>query len=99
MKLSGGDLLMRALKDEGVKFIFGYPGGAALHIYDAIFKQKIKISNLKSFTVKGYLNFMVCDESKCLPPEDVDFEFKINAAAKLCSILQTSGASYYFYSI
>ena len=31
---------MRALKDEGVKFIFGYPGGAALHIYDAIFKQK-----------------------------------------------------------
>ena len=40
MKLSGGDLLMRALKDEGVKFIFGYPGGAALHIYDAIFRQK-----------------------------------------------------------
>ena len=31
---------MRALKDEGVKFIFGYPGGAALHIYDSIFKQK-----------------------------------------------------------
>jgi len=40
MKLSGGDLLMRALKDEGVKLIFGYPGGAALHIYDAIFRQK-----------------------------------------------------------
>ena len=40
MKLSGGDLLMRALKDEGVKFLFGYPGGAALHIYDAIFRQK-----------------------------------------------------------
>ena len=31
---------MRALKDEGVKFIFGYPGGAALHIYDSIFRQK-----------------------------------------------------------
>jgi glyoxylate carboligase len=41
MKLSGGDLLMRALKDEGVKFVFGYPGGAALHIYDSIFKQKV----------------------------------------------------------
>ena len=40
MKLSGGDMLMRALREEGVKFIFGYPGGAALHIYDAIFKQK-----------------------------------------------------------
>ena len=31
---------MRALREEGVKHIFGYPGGAALHIYDALFKQK-----------------------------------------------------------
>ena len=30
---------MQALHDEGVELIFGYPGGAALHIYDAIFKQ------------------------------------------------------------
>jgi glyoxylate carboligase len=37
--LSGGDMLIRALKDEGVEFVFGYPGGAALHIYDAIFRQ------------------------------------------------------------
>ena len=40
MKYSGGELLLRALREEGVKFIFGYPGGAALHIYDAIFRQK-----------------------------------------------------------
>ncbi len=39
-RLSGGDMLIRALQDEGVDFIFGYPGGAALHIYDAIFKQQ-----------------------------------------------------------
>lgn len=32
-------MLMQALHDEGVELIFGYPGGAALHIYDAIFKQ------------------------------------------------------------
>ena len=38
-KLSGGDMLIRALADEGVDIIFGYPGGAALHIYDAIFRQ------------------------------------------------------------
>jgi len=37
--LSGGEMLLRALHDEGVEFIFGYPGGAALHIYDAIFRQ------------------------------------------------------------
>ena len=37
--LSGGDMLIRALHDEGVELVFGYPGGAALHIYDAIFNQ------------------------------------------------------------
>jgi acetolactate synthase-1/2/3 large subunit len=37
--LSGGDMLIRALHDEGVELIYGYPGGAVLHIYDAIFKQ------------------------------------------------------------
>lgn len=38
--LSGGEALIRALQDEGVEYIFGYPGGAALHIYDAIFQQQ-----------------------------------------------------------
>lgn len=33
-------MLIRALRDEGVEHIFGYPGGAALHIYDAIFRQQ-----------------------------------------------------------
>ena len=37
--LSGGDMLIRALHDEGVEMVYGYPGGAVLHIYDAIFKQ------------------------------------------------------------
>ena len=38
-QLSGGEALLRALHDEGVEFLFGYPGGAVLHIYDAIFNQ------------------------------------------------------------
>ena len=38
--LSGGDMLIRSLQDEGVEYIFGYPGGSALHIYDAIFRQQ-----------------------------------------------------------
>jgi acetolactate synthase I/II/III large subunit len=38
--LSGGDMLIRSLRDEGVECVFGYPGGAALHIYDALFRQK-----------------------------------------------------------
>ena len=39
-QLSGGDMLIRSLQDEGVEYIFGYPGGSALHIYDAIFRQQ-----------------------------------------------------------
>ena len=38
-QLSGGEMLIRALHDEGVEIIFGYPGGAVLHIYDALFQQ------------------------------------------------------------
>ena len=43
MELTGADILVRCLQDEGVEYIFGYPGGAALHIYDALYKQdKVK---------------------------------------------------------
>ena len=42
----------------------------------AIFRQKIKVSDY-SKPVAGYLTFMTCDATKCLPPTDVDFEFKI----------------------
>lgn len=37
--MSGAEMLVQALIDEGVEYIFGYPGGAVLHIYDALFKQ------------------------------------------------------------
>lgn len=40
MELSGAQILLRSLADEGVEYIFGYPGGAVLHIYDAIFQQE-----------------------------------------------------------
>ena len=38
-QISGADALMRSLHEEGVELMFGYPGGAVLHIYDAIFNQ------------------------------------------------------------
>src|SRR5690242_1628116 len=37
IELSGAEMVIRALKDQGVKHIFGYPGGAVLPIYDALF--------------------------------------------------------------
>ena len=39
MELTGAEILVRFLKDEGVRHVFGYPGGAVLHIYDALYKQ------------------------------------------------------------
>jgi len=39
-QISGAEIIMRCLQEENVKFVFGYPGGAVLHIYDALFKQK-----------------------------------------------------------
>ena len=39
MDTNGADVVVRCLADEGVEHVFGYPGGAVLYIYDAIFKQ------------------------------------------------------------
>ncbi len=38
--LSGGEIFVRCLQEEGVELVFGYPGGAVLHIYDALFQQE-----------------------------------------------------------
>ena len=43
MQLSGAEIVVRCLQEEGVEYIFGYPGGAVLYLYDEIFKQnKVK---------------------------------------------------------
>jgi len=39
VELSGSEIIIQFLKDEGVEYLFGYPGGAVLHIYDALQKQ------------------------------------------------------------
>jgi len=40
MELTGAQIVVQSLKDEGVELVFGYPGGAALHIYDAFYSQE-----------------------------------------------------------
>lgn len=39
MKLTGADILIRCLKEQGVETVFGYPGGCVLDIYDAIYRD------------------------------------------------------------
>ena len=46
MELSGAEITIQALIDEGVEYVFGYPGGAVLHIYDALFKREDQIKHI-----------------------------------------------------
>jgi acetolactate synthase-1/2/3 large subunit len=39
VEINGSDILVKSLQAEGVQFVWGYPGGAVLHIYDALYKQ------------------------------------------------------------
>ena len=38
-KMTGAEMVVQAMKDHGVEHLFGYPGGAVLPIYDALFQQ------------------------------------------------------------
>jgi acetolactate synthase I/II/III large subunit len=40
MEMTGADIVVRCLQEEGIEHVFGYPGGAVLYIYDAIYKQQ-----------------------------------------------------------
>ena len=44
-----------------------------------VFKQKIKILNSSAFAITGELEFMCCDDKRCLPPTGVDFDFQLEA--------------------
>lgn len=56
--------------DMNLKFFDGTVG----------FRQKIRILSSGAFGIKGVLSFMCCDDKRCLPPTDVDFEFLLDAA-------------------
>lgn len=43
----------------------------------ATFKQRIRLKGKVPFTVKGTVEFMVCDESRCLPPTEVELVFNV----------------------
>ncbi|MEO6883925.1 MAG: cytochrome c biogenesis protein CcdA [Bacteroidia bacterium] len=56
---------------------------------NATFTQKISVKSEKDFTLTGKLNFMVCNDSMCLPPKDVDFSFNISASKTKTAIIPT----------
>lgn len=52
---------------------------------EAIFKQKVKVPGNKMVHLKGSLEFMSCDDTKCLPPEVIDFDFKLTPSGSSTS--------------
>lgn len=53
MLLTGAEILIKSLLDEGVETIFGYPGGAVLNIYDELYKYKDKIRHVLTCHEQG----------------------------------------------
>ena len=53
MLLTGAEILVNSLIDNGVDTVFGYPGGAVLNIYDALFKKKDKIRHILTCHEQG----------------------------------------------
>ncbi len=51
--------------------------------HQAIFTQKIKILNGNSATIKGTVEFMSCDDTRCLPPTELDYSFQIGEVKKV----------------
>ena len=55
----------------------------------ATFQQKIRLLTDEPVKVKGFLNYMCCDDTRCLPPEDVEFDFAFNGAVNQTEIADT----------
>lgn len=53
MKLTGADIIVECLIEQGVETIFGYPGGAVLNIYDSLYKYSDKINHILTAHEQG----------------------------------------------
>lgn len=66
-----------------VKFDQTFGMDMKLFSNEAIFIQKVKLLNTKDTRITGYVEFMSCDDSRCLPPKEVEFEFTFQGIEKV----------------
>ena len=79
--VSGADLLLRALENEKVEVIFGYPGGAVLSIYDKIYDSKIRhilprheqggIHDMQEYQVSQVLSLLLQDQEPLMLSQEL----------------------------
>ena len=53
MKLTGSEIVIECLKEQGVDTVFGYPGGAILNIYDELYKHSSEIHHILTSHEQG----------------------------------------------
>ena len=74
IRVTGSEAVILSLLEEGVDTIFGYPGGAVLHIYDAIFQQDVvkhilvRHEQAAAHAADGYARSTGCWRSRNTPP-------------------------------
>jgi thiol:disulfide interchange protein DsbD len=56
---------------------------------NATFKQRIKLNSTNNINIEGFVEFMVCDDSNCLPPTEVDLEFVIKGNNSNSSVVSS----------
>ncbi|MCK5774993.1 MAG: disulfide bond formation protein DsbD, partial [Bacteroidales bacterium] len=56
---------------------------------EAVFTAKIKLLTKDKVIVKGYVNYMTCDDTRCLPPSDEEFEFTFNDDGSTAAVAET----------
>jgi thiol:disulfide interchange protein DsbD len=84
---------LQELSTKTVKFDPTFNMKIGMFSDKAIFKQKISQTSEKPFELKGYVEFMVCNNNTCLAPEEYDFSFKIPAAKQIGKEVQKKTAS------
>ncbi len=60
-------------EDAHEEYVAAFEAKVFVFSNKAVFKQKIKLKNQKSFTIKTLLEFMTCNDVQCLPPATIDF--------------------------
>ncbi|MFA7125586.1 MAG: thiamine pyrophosphate-binding protein, partial [Sphaerochaetaceae bacterium] len=53
MKINGSEIILECLKEQGVDTVFGFPGGAVLNIYDALYKYRSDIRHILTSHEQG----------------------------------------------
>ena len=53
MKLTGAEIVIECLKEQGVDTVFGYPGGAILNVYDALYQHQNEIRHILTSHEQG----------------------------------------------